>query len=195
LRNVWHQITEELAVLAEYQSQEELPNWMGQLPAILQDIIPETFKNSNLQNSGSGKSEASMDGPISEVDTEQDRSIARNQDGESSEGTEDRSLLLSSAEVLQPKDAGPQRLDANDSRMQTTDLQLKTDSEAKKVAELIERYEAQESLQREWEQNYYAQQKLDRLKVPPMYLLLVYILIRVGSLNFSFLMSHVFIKL
>ncbi|CAM6016758.1 unnamed protein product, partial [Sphagnum balticum] len=165
LRNMWHQITEELAVLAEYQSQEELPNWMGQLPAILQDIIPETFKNSNLQNSGSGKSEASMDGPISEVDTEQDRSIARNQDGESSEGTEDRSLLLSSAEVLQPKDAGPQKLDADDSRMQTKDLQLKTDSEAKKVAELIERYEAQESLQREWEQNYYAQQKLDRLKV------------------------------
>ncbi len=75
------------------------------------------------------------------------------------------------------------------------DLQLKTDSEAKKVAELIERYEAQESLQREWEQNYYAQQKLDRLKVPPMYLLLVYILIRVGSLKFSFLLSHVFIKL
>jgi hypothetical protein len=235
---LWHQITEELAVLAEYQSQEELPNWMGQLPAILQDIIPETFKNSNLQNSGSGKSEASMDGPISEVDTEQDRSIARNQDGESSEGTEDRSLLLSSAEVLQPKAAGPQKLDANDGRMQTkgnlmqhisihcrgelgcvemheklllvlcqyavhkecghvlgADLQLKTDSEAKKVAELIERYEAQESLQREWEQNYYAQQKLDRLKVPPMYLLLVYILISVGSLSFSFLMSHVFIKL
>jgi hypothetical protein len=53
------------------------------------------------------------------------------------------------------------------------DLQPKTDSEAKKVAELIERYEAQESLQREWEQNYFAQQKLDRLKVPPMYLLLV----------------------
>ncbi len=187
---------------------------MGQLPAILQDIIPETFKNSNLQNSGSGKSEASMDGPISEVDTEQDRSIARNQDGESSEGTEDRSLLLSSAEVLHLKDAGPQKLDADDSRMQTkgnlmqhisyslqwrvklcwnawkvatsalsiykecshvlgADLQPKTDSEAKKVAELIERYEAQESLQREWEQNYFAQQKLDRLKVPPMYLLLV----------------------
>jgi len=119
LRNLWHQITEELAVLAEYQSQEELPNWMGQLPAILQDIIPETFKNSNLQNSGSGKSEASMDGPISEVDTDQDRSIARNQDEESSEGTEDRSLLLSSAEVLHLKDSGPQKLDADDSRMQT----------------------------------------------------------------------------
>ncbi len=119
MRNLWHQITEELAVLAEYQSQEELPNWMGQLPAILQDIIPETFKNSNLQNSGSGKSEASMDGPISEVDTDQDRSIARNQDGESSEGTEDRSLLLSSAEVLHLKDAGPQKLDADDTRIQT----------------------------------------------------------------------------
>jgi hypothetical protein len=49
------------------------------------------------------------------------------------------------------------------------DLQLKNpakrDFEPKNVAELIERYEAQESVQRQWEQNYYTQQKLDRQKV------------------------------
>jgi hypothetical protein len=60
------------------------------------------------------------------------------------------------------------------------DLQLKnlakTDFEPKNVAELIERYEAQESVQRQWEQNYYTQQKLDRQKVPSVSLFPICIL-------------------
>jgi len=46
LRNMWSKISEEMAAFAEEKSEEgvvreELMSWMGQVPSVLQDIIPK----------------------------------------------------------------------------------------------------------------------------------------------------------
>lgn len=45
LRNMWNKISEEMTALAEERSdedvREELMSWMGQVPTVLQDIIPK----------------------------------------------------------------------------------------------------------------------------------------------------------
>lgn len=50
LRNMWNKISEEMAALAEERSEEdavreELMSWMGQVPTVLQDIIPSKLLN------------------------------------------------------------------------------------------------------------------------------------------------------
>jgi hypothetical protein len=86
LRNMWHQITQEMTALAKDGSQEELPNWMAQLPAVLQGIIPKTINTTglNLQNGGNDNSDPGMDTQISEVGTEHDRRITKNHNEQSS---------------------------------------------------------------------------------------------------------------
>ncbi|KAG0578148.1 hypothetical protein KC19_4G001600 [Ceratodon purpureus] len=56
LRNMWNKISEEMAALAEERSEEdavreELMSWMGQVPTVLQDIIPRPLPQI-LQDNG-----------------------------------------------------------------------------------------------------------------------------------------------
>lgn len=52
LRNMWVQISEEMAALAQARNQEdvvreEINSWMGQVPTVFRDIIPTIPLNSD----------------------------------------------------------------------------------------------------------------------------------------------------
>ncbi|KAG0591735.1 hypothetical protein KC19_1G197600 [Ceratodon purpureus] len=121
LRHMWDQITEEMAALAEDKSQEKLVrekllNWMGQVPSVLQDILPKPSEDKKLVTESSTKNFEIKDGDV----------------------------LSSRCDLDQVQKLGT-----------VEDLPLNGSSSGlKKVASLIERFEAQESSKRELEQSY-----------------------------------------
>lgn len=135
LRNMWDQMTQEMAALAEDKNQEEvvreeLFTWMGQVPSVLQDVLPKLSEDKKLLNDANTGKEQLKD--VNASPTTIGTSTTRKEDA-----GEDHSLDEAQFSKLQAK-------------------------ELKKVATLIERFEAQENIQREWDQNYIQQNSTSR---------------------------------
>ncbi|XP_024383205.1 uncharacterized protein [Physcomitrium patens] len=130
LRSMWDQLTKEMAALAEDNTEKdfvqlEILNWMGQVPSVLQDVVPKQSEN--------------------------ERSVTESSTENSQPNDADVSPPSSNVDQIQREDPiGDRSLDG----AQCSGKSAAEDKGLKKVASLIERFEAQENIPREWEQNY-----------------------------------------